>query len=82
MYHLKIVRKQQPDLDKDAAQIPRETFVECRMFDVYYRGDKLVHFHVEYLDGTRATFEVSRGGTDEVYVMNDRGKTLERYAWG
>jgi hypothetical protein len=81
MYHLKIVRKP-IEGKKDAAQIPRETFIECRMFDVFYRGDKLVHFWVEYLDGTRATFEVSRERTDEVYIMNANGKTLESYVWG
>ena len=78
--YLKIVREPLVAA-KDAVKIPVETMVECKMYDMFSRGDDLLHFWVEYFDGKRATFEIPKEGGYELYVMNNNGKTLERYGW-
>jgi hypothetical protein len=79
--YLKIIREPVAILKNDE-EVPVETMIECRKYDMFYRGDDLLHFWVEYFDGKRATYEASKEKLDEVYVMNANGKTLEHYVWG
>ncbi len=78
--YLKIVREL-PVAAKNAAEIPTETMIECRKYDMFLRGDDLLHFWVVYFDSKRATFEIPKEEGHELYVMNNNGKTLESFGW-